>query len=278
MRGRRVHLLIVLALAAGSVTLSVLGPRLLGHATNIIFAGFIGKRLPDNTHAGDQAVAQARASGRGDYAELLLRSHAVPGKGIDFDSLGNVLLLAVCVYLAAALLSWLQAFLLNDVVQSTVRALRADVDAKINRLPLNYVDSQPRGELLSRVTNDIDNIGQSLQQTLSQVLTSVLTVIGVVTMMLIISWLLALIALVTVPVSMRRHQGDCETIARAQFIAQWRNTGKLNGQIEEAFTGHELVRASAAARRPRLASPRRTTRCTRRASAPSSSAASSCRR
>ena len=240
MRPQRWGLLLVLALAGGSVTLAVIGPRLLGHATNVIFAGFIGKQLPIGVSL-QQAAAHARASGRGDYAELLLRSHAAPGRGIDFDSLGTVLLIAVCVYLAAALLSWLQAFLLNGIVQSTVRQLRADVDAKLNRLPLNYVDSQPRGELLSRVTNDIDNIGQSLQQTLSQVLTSVLTVVGVVTMMLIISWLLALIALVTVPVSILVTKAIAKR-SQGRFIAQWRNTGKLNGQIEEAFAGHELVR------------------------------------
>ncbi|MCW2495426.1 ABC transporter ATP-binding protein, partial [Jatrophihabitans sp.] len=237
---KRLPLLVVVALAAGSVTLSVIGPRLLGHATNLIFAGFIGKQIPSSVTL-QQAVARAKAGGRGDYAEVLARSHAHPGQGIDFDSLGTVLLIAVCLYLGAAILSWIQAWLLNGVVQSTVRGLRADIDAKLNRLPLQYVDSQPRGELLSRVTNDIDNIGQSLQQTLSQVLTSLLTVIGVLTMMFLISPVLAVIALVTVPLSIY----VTKTIAKrsqGRFIAQWRNTGKLNGQIEEAFAGHELVR------------------------------------
>ena len=240
MRRRRLPLLLVVVLAAASVTLSVLGPRLLGHATNVIFAGFIGKRLPSGISL-QEAVAHARAAGRSDYAKLLARSHAQPGHGINFDSLGNILLIVTCIYLGAAILSWLQAYLLNGVVQSTVRELRADVDAKLNRLPLNYVDSQPRGELLSRVTNDIDNIGQSLQQTLSQLLTSVLTVIGVITLMLIISPLLAVIALVTVPASIYVTKAIAKR-SQGRFIAQWRNTGKLNGQIEEAFAGHELVR------------------------------------
>jgi len=240
MRPRRVHLMLVVAMAAGAVTLSVIGPRLLGHATNIIFAGFIGKRLPSDVTL-SQAIAHARASGNNNYADLLARTHAVPGHGIDFTDLAYVLLIAVCLYLGAAVLSWIQAYLLNDVVQSTVRQLRADVDAKINRLPLNYVDSQPRGEMLSRVTNDIDNIGQSLMQTLSQLLTSVLTVIGVITMMLIISPLLAIIALVTVPASIYVTKAIAKR-SQGRFIAQWRNTGKLNGQIEEAFAGHELVR------------------------------------
>jgi ATP-binding cassette subfamily B protein len=271
MRAQRSQLALVVLLAGGSVTLAVIGPRLLGHATNVIFAGFIGKRLPSDITL-QQAVAHARATGHGDYANLLVRSHAVPGHGIDFTSLGNVLLVAVCVYLAAAALSWIQAFLLNGVVQSTVRQLRADVDAKLNRLPLNYVDSQPRGELLSRVTNDIDNIGQSLQQTLSQLLTSVLTVIGVLTMMLLISWLLALIALVTVPVS----------IAVTKAMA----ASSLSGETPASSTARSRRRSratswcgcSAAARRPRPGSPRRTRRSIRPASARSSSAASSCRR
>jgi ATP-binding cassette, subfamily B, multidrug efflux pump len=165
----------------------------------------------------------------------------VPGVGIGFGELASVLLLAVALYLAAGLFSWLQGYLLNDVVQNTVRRLRADVEAKLHRVPLPYVDSQGRGELLSRVTNDIDNVAQSLQQTLSQLLTSLLTVIGVVTMMIVISPLLAVIALITVPVSIlvtkaigKRSQG--------RFIAQWKATGRLNALIEESYSGHELVR------------------------------------
>jgi ATP-binding cassette, subfamily B, multidrug efflux pump len=232
--------LVVLALAVSSVTLMVLGPRILGHATDIVFRGFIGDRLPAGLSV-DQVVRQAQARGDDNYAALIRRMDVVPGQGIDFTALGHLLLLALGVYLGGAVLSWLQGYVLNGVVQRTVLRLRDDVEDKLNRLPLPYFDQQPRGEVLSRVTNDIDNISMTLQQTMSQLLTSLLTVVGVVTMMFVISPLLALIALVTIPLSVlltkaiaRRSQG--------QFVAQWRHTGKLNGHIEESFSGHELVK------------------------------------
>ncbi len=240
LRPQRAMVLAVIGLAVTSVTLSVLGPKILGHATNIIFAGFIGKRLPSDVTL-DQAVQAARARGDNNFADLITSMHVVPGAGIDFTALGHVLLLALALYVGASLLSWLQSYLLNGVVQKTVLQLRADVEDKLNRLPLPYFDQQPRGELLSRVTNDIDNISTSLQQTLSQLLTSLLTVVGVVTLMFVISPVLALIALVTIPVSMV----VTKTIAKRsqkQFIAQWKHTGGLNGQIEEAFSGHALVK------------------------------------
>ena len=126
----------------------------------------------------------------------------VPGQGIDFEALGAVLLVALALYVGSALLGFLQGYLLNDAVQRTVFRLRAEVEDKLNRLPLRYFDRQPRGELLSRVTNDIDNVSQTLQQTMSQLLTSVLTVVFVVAMMFAISPTLALVALVTIPLSM----------------------------------------------------------------------------
>ena len=138
------------------------------------------------------------------------------------------------------MLAWGQGYLLNDVVQGTVRRMRSDVEDKVNALPLEYFDKQPRGELMSRVTNDIDNISQTLQQTMSQLLTSVLTVVAVLSMMLWISPLLALIALVSVPMSMFVTQRIMKR-SQGQFIAQWRRTGRLNAQIEEAFSGHALV-------------------------------------
>ncbi len=165
----------------------------------------------------------------------------VPGQGIDTTDLGRVLLLALGLYVFAFLFSWCQGLLLNTAVQRTVRTLRAEVEDKLHRLPLSYFDKQPRGELLSRVTNDIDNVAQSLQQTLSQLLTSLLTVVGVVAMMLVISPLLALVALVTIPVSMIV---TTQIMKRSQklFAAQWKHTGALNAQVEEAFTGHSLVK------------------------------------
>ena len=234
--------MVVLLVALGviSVALSVIGPKLLGHATDLIFAGVVGKQLPAGISK-DQAIAEARARGNGRFADLLSGTDAVPGSGIDFTALGRVLLLVLLLYVTASIFMWAQGYLVAGVVQRTVYRLRADVEAKLNRLPLSYFDKQPRGEILSRVTNDIDNLGQSLQQTMSQLLTSLLTVIGVLTVMVVISPLLALVALVAVPFSLlvTRMIGKR---SQPKFLAQWRNTGQLNAQIEEAYTGHSIVK------------------------------------
>jgi ATP-binding cassette, subfamily B, multidrug efflux pump len=229
----------VLLLAVVSVSLSVVGPRILGHATDLIFSGLFGRRLAGTTKA--DAVAGLRSRGDGRLADMLVHMHVVPGRGVDFTAVGHVLLLVLAVYVAASLLSWLQGFILNGVVQNTVRTMRGDVEEKINRLPLSYFDKQPRGELLSRVTNDIDNVSQTLQQTMSQLLVSLLTVVGVLAMMVSISPTLALVALVTVPLSMILT-GQIMKRSQGMFISQWRQTGKLNGHIEETFTGHALVK------------------------------------
>ncbi len=232
--------LAVLALAIGSVSLAVTGPKLLGHATDVIFRGFLGDRLPADASL-QQVVTAARGRGDNDYAALLQSMHVVPGRGIDLTALRNVLMLALAVYVAGNVLSALQGFVLNGVVQRTVLRLRADVEAKLNRLPLAYFDKQSTGEILSRVTNDIDNISQTLAQTMSQLLTSLLTVFGVLTMMFLISPVLAVIALVTIPLSIIVTKGIAKR-SQGQFIAQWKHTGRLNGHIEESFTGHELVK------------------------------------
>lgn len=240
LRPHRLHLSAIITLAVVSVGFSVAGPKILGHATDLIFSGVIGRQLEPGTTV-DQAVAGARASGNESFADMLARMDVVPGVGIDFDALGRVLLLALGLYLASSVLAWWQGWLLNGVVQRTVLRLRAEVEEKLNRLPLPYFDRQPRGELLSRVTNDIDNISTSLQQTLSQLLTSLLTVVGVLGVMFWISPLLALVALVAVPLSVLVTQRIAKR-SQKQFIAQWTHTGALNGQIEEAYTGHELVK------------------------------------
>jgi len=240
LRPYRIPLVGVILLAVASVGLTIVGPKVLGHATDIIFSGLIGRQLPPGTTQ-EEAVAGARAAGNDTFADMLARMDLVPGAGIDFGRLGRVLALAALLFLAAGLLSWLQGYLLTGIVQRSVRQLRTDVEAKLNRLPLSYFDAQPRGELLSRVTNDIDNIAQSLQQTLSQLLSSLLTVVGVLVMMFVISPLLAVVALVTVPLSVLVTQQIAKR-SQKQFVAQWQHTGALNGQIEEAFTGHELVK------------------------------------
>jgi len=240
LRPNRLKVLAVIALAVVSVGLAAVGPKILGRATDLVFAGLFGKQLPAGVTK-EQAVEAARAGGDGRIADMLSRMDVVPGQGVDFGAVGDVLLLVLGIYVASSLFSWLQGYLLNDVVQDTVYRMRAEVEDKINRLPLGYFDRQPRGELLSRVTNDIDNISSSLQQTMSQLLTSLLTVVGVVAMMFYISPTLALIALITIPITM---WVTSTIMKRSQnlFVAQWRRTGKLNAHIEEAFTGHELAK------------------------------------
>ena len=240
LRPERPKVVAVLVAAVLSVGLSAIGPKVLGNATDIIFAGAIGKRLPAGMTKAE-AIDAARAAGQGQAADLLTAVDVVPGQGIDFRALGAVLLVALAIYLGSALLGYLQGYLLNDVVQKTIFRMRSEVEDKINRLPLRYFDRQPRGELLSRVTNDIDNVSQSLQQTMSQMLNSILTVIFVVGMMFYISPTLALIALVTIPLTMI-VAGTVMKRSQKHFVAQWRRTGTLNAEIEETFTGHNLVK------------------------------------
>ncbi len=226
--------------AVVSVGLSATGPWVLGRATDLIFAGVIGKNLPEGMSK-QEAIDAARAAGDSQIADLISGIDLIPGQGIDFSAVGTVLLIALGLYLGSALLSFLQGYLLNDVVQKTIFKLRSDVEDKLNKLPLSYFDRQPRGELLSRVTNDIDNVSQSMQQTMSQLLTSILTIIFVVGMMIWISPSLAIIALITIPVTMV-VAGLVMKRSQAHFISQWRYTGTLNSRIEEAFTGHALVK------------------------------------
>ena len=183
LRPERPKVIAVIVAGVISVALTAAGPKVLGRATDVIFAGFIGKNLPAGLSKA-QAIEAARAQGQNQFADLVSGIDLVPGQGIDFDALGTVLLIVIGLYAFSALLGFLQGYLLNDVVQHTVLRMRSEVENKLNRLPLRYFDRQPRGELLSRVTNDIDNVSQSLQQTMSQLLTSVLTVVFMVGMMI----------------------------------------------------------------------------------------------
>ncbi|MEY9838779.1 ABC transporter ATP-binding protein [Streptacidiphilus sp. EB103A] len=230
----------VLALAAVSVTLSVIGPKILGHATDLVLAGVFGKQIPATTTQA-QVIAGLRAKGETKQADLLASMNIHPGHGIDFNAVGTVLLWVLAIYVVAGICGIIQARLANRALQRAVKRLRRDVEEKIGRLPLSYFDQQPRGEVLSRVTNDIDNISQTLQQTLSQIVTSLLTIVGVLTMMFYISWLLALIALISVPASVV-VAARVGKKAQPQFVAQWKTTGKLNAHIEEMYSGHALVK------------------------------------
>jgi ATP-binding cassette, subfamily B, multidrug efflux pump len=193
-------LAVVAVFGVGSVAFAVVGPKIIGNATNLIFDGVVGKMLPAGLTKA-QAIALLQANGQGQIAQLLSGMDVKPGIGIDFTLLGQTLLLAIGVYFLASVLQWAQGYLLAGVAQRTVYGLRREVEAKLDRLPLKYFDSHPHGDVLSRVTNDVDNIATTLQQGLSQIVTSVLTVVGVLAIMVWISWLLALIALVTVPLS-----------------------------------------------------------------------------
>ena len=195
----------VVVMTIAGTALNSIGPVILGQATNLIFAAAVTNHTP-----------------------------------IPFDQVGQVLITALGAYLAYAVLAWGAGFLVNGVVQRSIYRMRKQVSEKIDRLPLSYFDRQPRGELLSRVTNDVDNVSQSLQQTLSQILTNVFTLIGVLVMMFYVSWVLALVALVTIPVAL----GVTMVIgSRSQklFAKTWKATGELNAQVEEAYTGHDLV-------------------------------------
>ncbi len=215
-------LVAVIACAVVAVSFNVIGPWLLGKGTNIIFRGYLSLHPDANL-------------------QLAKAMHVVAGAGLDLEALAQLLTTLLVIYGLSSLFMWLQLYVLNFAVQGTVRKLRADVEDKLMRVPLSYFDGQQHGEILSRVTNDIDNVAMALQQTLSQILNAALTAIGVLVMLVLISPLLAIIAFVTVPLSV----GIAARIGkRAQkgFVAQWKHVGALNGQIEEAFTGHALVK------------------------------------
>ncbi len=240
LRPERVLLVVIVVLAVASVAFAVVGPKILGNATNILFEGVVNKQIPAGVTKA-QAVQGLRAKGQNRIADMLQSMTLNPGHGIDFHALARTLALLAAVYLLSALLSWLQAYLMAGVAQRTIYRLRRKADEKLARLPLKYFDDHSRGDLLSRMTNDIDNISQSLQQSATQIITSTLTIIGVLIMMLTISWLLALISVLVVPVSVvitvliaKRSQ--------KQFTAQWESTGDLNGHVEEMFTGHNVVK------------------------------------
>ncbi|MCV7103077.1 ABC transporter ATP-binding protein [Mycobacterium palustre] len=230
----------VIALGIAGTAIGVVVPKILGHATDLLFNGVIGRQLPAGMTKA-QAVAAARARGDNTFADLLSGMDVVPGRGVDFGAVARTLALALALYLVAALLIWSQARLLNLTVQRTMVALRADVEDKIHRLPLAYFDGRQRGELLSRVTNDVDNVQTSVSMTISQLLMSVLTVVAVLAMMVSISPLLAVITVLTVPLSLLATRAIARRSQRL-FTAQWTSTGRLNAHIEETYSGFTVVK------------------------------------
>jgi ATP-binding cassette, subfamily B, fatty acid transporter len=237
---QRVLSIAVITLGITGTAIGVIVPRILGHATDLLFNGVIGRGLPAGITKA-QAVARARARGDNAFADLLSGTNVVPGRGVDFGAVARTLAMALALYLVASLLIWAQARLLNVTVQRTMVALRSDVEDKVHRLPLSYFDGRQRGELLSRVTNDIDNVQSSLSMTISQLLTSILTVVTVLAMMVSISPLLALITLLTVPMSLLATRAIARRSQRL-FVAQWTSTGRLNAHIEESYSGFTVVK------------------------------------
>jgi len=231
----------VILLAIISVTLTVVGPKILGNAVNTIFEGAISRNMPAGVTQ-EQVIAGLRAQGQNQLADMMSTMHLTPGVGIDFGALAGVVALLIGLYVVSSIFAWMQGYIMAGVTQRTVYRLRSDVDQKLGRLPLRYFDTHPRGDLLSRVTNDIDNIGQSLQQSLTQLITSLLTIVGVLILMLTISPLLAVVSLLAVPASL---VVTVLIIRRSQklFVAQWASTGALNGHVEEMHTGHAIVKA-----------------------------------
>ncbi len=240
MRPERGIVSLLLGAGVASVVLAVLTPKLLGSATDVIFTGVVGKQFPAGVSK-EQVVEGLRAANPR-LADLVAALPIVPGQGIDTGALGRTLLLALVVAVASSLFALVQGRLAAKVVQRTAYRLREQVEAKLSRLPLRYFDQQQRGEVLSRATNDTDNIAQTLQQTISQLVTSLLTIVGVLAMMFWISPLLAVIALVTVPISVYTTMRIGKK-AQPQFVKQWATTGALNGHIEEMYTGHGLVKS-----------------------------------
>ena len=235
----RVSLMIVALAAVGTVVLAVAAPKVLGQATNVIFEGVVSTMLPAGTTKA-QAIEALRAQGMDDFATMLSAMDVVPGAGIDYTRLGRILTVVLGLYVGSGLLNWLEGWLINRITIKALYRLRAQVEDKVHRLPLSYFDTVQRGELLSRLTNDVDNVTNTLQQSLSGALTAILTVVGVLGMMFSISWKLALVALIMFPL-MGVVFGVIGPRSQKAFTHQWARTGKINTRVEESFSGHALV-------------------------------------
>ena len=235
----RVSLVVVTLAAVGTVVLAVAAPKVLGQATNVIFEGVVSTMLPAGTTKA-QAVEALRARGMDDFAAMLSAMDVVPGAGIDYTRLGRILTVVLGLYVGSSLLNWLEGWLINRITIKALYRLRAQVEDKVHRLPLSYFDTVQRGELLSRLTNDVDNVTNTLQQSLSGALTAILTVVGVLGMMFSISWKLALVALIMFPL-MGVVFGVIGPRSQKAFTHQWARTGKINTRVEESFSGHALV-------------------------------------
>lgn len=235
----RFKLALALALGVFSVGFMVSGPQILGNATNVLFDGIVGKALPTGTTKA-QAIQLLRSHGHHQLASMVSGMNLVPGVGVNITEMGKVLGFAALVYVIGAVFNYLQGFTMAGLTQRLMSQMRRDVERKMSRLPLRYFDSHSHGDVLSRVTNDIDNLTTTIQQGLSQLITSILTIVGVMGMMFWISPLLALVSIITIPLALVVTMLIAKRSQR-HFAAQWRQTGSLNGLVEETHTGHELV-------------------------------------
>lgn len=252
LRPRQIQLSIVFIFAILSTVFSILGPKIMGNATTKLFEGIMGKmtlaklvpqqdmlsKLAANPKTATPEVVGGLAQVKAGIAKIM----ALNGGKIDFDYILRIVLILIGLYLMSALFSYIQQYIMAGVAQKTVYDLRKDVDDKLSRLPLKFFDARTHGEILSRVTNDVDNIANTLQQSLTQLITSIVTIIGVIVMMLTISPLLTVIVILTLPLyvlvttSIAKH-------SQKHFAAQQKSLGELNGHVEEMYTGHVIVKA-----------------------------------
>lgn len=229
----------VFLMNAVSVFLSVYAPRVMGRAMDVIFSGVMSKHMPPGTTK-EQAVEGLRAAGQDRFADMASAMELHPGSGIDFDRLRELIVLVLALYVAASVLMWAQGAILNKLTMLAMFNLRERVEAKINRLPLRYFDTRQRGDVMSRTTNDVDNVERALQQSLSSLFNAILTVVGIIVMMFAISWQLALVALLAIPLT-GLAMGLVGTRSQKQFTTQWKATGDVNGHVEESFSGHDVA-------------------------------------
>jgi len=240
LRPQLVPILFVISFAVLATVFMITAPKLMGNATNVLFEGIISKNMPENTTK-EEAIQMLKLSGNDQIAEMIGPMNIVPGQGVNYNRLIQILLTLLGIYGLSALFNWLQQYLMAGVSQKSIYNLRKEVDNKLSKLPLKYFDSHSHGDILSRVTNDIDNIGRTLQQTLTQIITAFVTIIGVIVMMLTISPLLTLIALTLIPLSLIVTMFIVKR-SQKQFEIQWDSTGKLNGHVEETYSGHNIVK------------------------------------
>ena len=235
----KLALTFVFIMNAASVFLSVYAPRVMGRAMDVIFSGVVSKQVPAGVSK-EQAIEGMRAAGQDRFADMAEAMDLHPGSGVDFDHLRELILAVLALYVLSAVLMWAQGAILNKLSIRAVFDLRERVEAKINRLPLRYFDTRQRGDVMSRTTNDVDNVQQALQQSLSSLFNAALTLIGIIIMMFAISWQLALVALLAIPLT-GLVMAVVGTRSQKEFVTQWKATGDLNGHVEESFSGHDVA-------------------------------------